>query len=284
MNKKSLILFTYISLVLAFLIFALTAVYYYQAIRTPFSPDSDKIIVIPAKTSGLEIGEILQSNKIISNKWLFVFAKTFSTDRRPLRAGEYNIAADSTMLEVIDFLRNGKTIIHSLFIPEGLTSREIVNIINTDQSLSGNVIGLPTEGSLMPDTYYFMLGDNRQSVISRMRRQMLRALVKLWREKSDNLPYKSPMDILTLASIVEKEASASEREHIAGVFINRLRKKMPLQSDATVIYAATEGKKELDRILTKGDFTDKNGYNNKDVKIQETDTHSAIKGVDHHTQ
>ena len=121
---------------------------------------------------------------------------------------------------------------------------------------------MPPEGSLLPETYHFERNEDRNALIARMTAAMDATLAELWAGRADDLPLDTPEEALVLASIVEKETGiASERPHIAGVFVNRLDRGMPLQSDPTVIYALTLGEGPLDRLLTRADLKTDSPYN-----------------------
>jgi UPF0755 protein len=120
----------------------------------------------------------------------------------------------------------------------------------------------PGEGKLLPETYFYTRGETRFTMINRMADGMQQAVQKLWAQRAADLPYDTIDKALTLASIVEKEtSSATERAHIAGVFVNRLRHGMPLQSDPTVIYAVTNGSGPLGRPISSADLQVKSPYN-----------------------
>lgn len=225
-----------------------------------------KKIVIPQRSDSRTIGKILTENGIIYNKWQFAIPARLLAYGR-LRPGEYEFPPQLTILDVIAILQSGKTIVHKLAIPEGLTSTEIVNIIKAEPLMNGDIPTIPPEGSLLPETYFFNHGDTRENIIARMKKDAEETLSSLWEQRKPNLPFASPNEARTLASIVEKETGkASERQRIAGVFINRLRHGMKLQSDPTVIYALTQGQKTLGRPLTYADLGFSSPYNTYDVK------------------
>jgi len=168
---------------------------------------------------------------------------------------------------VAGLLASGKTVRHRLTIPEGLTSAEIVAIVNDTPELEGGPEPVPSEGSLLPETYFFSLGDKRAAAVERMQRAFSKTLAELWAERASDLPFTGPEDAVTLASIVEKETGREEeRPRIAGVYINRLRLGMRLQADPTVIYALTHGRGPLDRPVGHDDLSVESPYNTYLVK------------------
>jgi UPF0755 protein len=183
-----------------------------------------------------------------------------------VRAGEYAFAAGASVSELFDQLRRGHTVVHRLTVVEGLTVAQVVALVRAEPALSGEVVEWPGEGSLLPDTYHFSLGDSRSGLIQRMRGAMSGALAELWPGRMPGLPLQSVAQAVVLASIVEKETGlAGERPRIAGVFYNRLAAGMRLQSDPTVIYALTNGKAALGRPLTQADLRVESPFNTYQV-------------------
>jgi UPF0755 protein len=147
-------------------------------------------------------------------------------------------------------------------VPEGLTTAEVLALVRDAPALDGDVGPSPGEGELLPDTYVYSYGETRQELIERMRRAMAHTLAQLWKERRHDLPLSSPQDALILASVVEKEtAREEERAHIAGVFINRLKLGMRLQSDPTVLFALASNGGKLERALMHADLSVNSPYN-----------------------
>lgn len=159
-----------------------------------------------------------------------------------LKVGEFAIKPHMSMREVMELFTSGTPIEYAITIPEGWTSFNVIEKLKEIEFLSGAVPLDVPEGSLLADTYNFQRGTPRQDVIQRMQKAQMEFVKKMWETKKQNLPYKSPMEMLILASIVEKEtAVASERPKVASVFVNRLRRGMKLQTDPTVIYGIWGG-------------------------------------------
>jgi UPF0755 protein len=151
---------------------------------------------------------------------------------------------------------------YKITIPEGLTSEQVVDRLHEDTVLTGDIREPPREGSLMPDTYYFERGDTRVSILSRMAKIQAKTVEDVWKARSPDLPIKSPWEMVTLASIVEKETGKTEeRPRVAGVFINRLDKHMRLDSDPTIVYGLALGKGTLGRSITRADLNQSTPYN-----------------------
>jgi UPF0755 protein len=188
------------------------------------------------------IAQALQNARVIHNAALFRLGVQLRRKNTALKAGEYAIPSSSSMADIMGILAGGKSIQHKLTIAEGLTSQMIYDVVRKDPLLTGDAGTLPPEGTLLPETYYYMRGTPRPAILARMTRAQARLLAKLWPARKPNLPFQSPEQAVTLASIVEKEtALPEERRHIAAVFINRLRAGMKLQSDPTIIYGITKG-------------------------------------------
>ncbi|MFN7113873.1 MAG: endolytic transglycosylase MltG [Alphaproteobacteria bacterium] len=176
-------------------------------------------------------------------------------DRGGLKAGEYQMPVTAAPRDILRILQMGKTFQRRITIPEGLMAVEIIALINAADAMTGEITDIPPEGSLLPETYHYTRGTKRSDMVSRMQRSMTAALAELWEKRAEGLPLATPQEAIIFASIVEKEtAIAAERPRVAGVFVNRLRLGMKLQTDPTVIYAITEGKTRLGRPLLRRDL------------------------------
>ena len=219
--------------------------------------------VIINKGSGSSIvASKLKNAGVIDKKWLFKIAARIMKLDKKLKAGEYIFEANSSMYNVLTKLANGDVVYRKITLPEGLTSSQMLDIINNEIFLSGEITLDVKDGELLPETYSFMYGDTKDSVIIQAKEAMKKALEKAWNGRDDKLPIKNIDELLILASIIEKETSIdSERGLVASVFANRLTKRMKLQTDPTVIYAITMGKKKLGRSLKKKDLKIDSPYN-----------------------
>lgn len=238
------------------------AFYASHAIRQPGPLASDRAVVI---AQGLDVDEItaeLQNQGVIESPLLFSLALYAEGARGKLKAGEYLFKQNASLQEVIDTIVQGRAILHSLTIPEGLTSRQIVERLRESDALAGDIHEIPREGALLPETYKFQRGDSRDKLLQKMARDQNQLLDEIWRRRARDLPLASPYELVTLASIVEKETGkADERPRVAGVFINRLRKHMRLQSDPTIVYGLIGGQGSLGRPLTRADVESQTPYN-----------------------
>ena len=227
----------------------------------------ERAVVIPKMSGPAAIGSILSEAGVIGNEDLFTLVVRLLGDDRALRAGEYRFAARLSMREVVDLLTSGRVVQRRLTIAEGLTTTEALRLVDAADGLSGTVETLPAEGGLLPETYYYSLGDSRADLVARMRSSMDEALAAAWATRAEGLSFDSPREALILASIVEKETGiAEERGLVAGVFINRLRRGIRLQSDPTVVYAVTSGQGALGRRLTRADLASDSPYNTYQIR------------------
>jgi UPF0755 protein len=151
---------------------------------------------------------------------------------------------------------------HSVTIPEGLTSEQIVARLSDNDIFAGSVREIPREGTLLPETYKFPRGTSRDQVIQRMQQAQKRVLAEIWERRSPDIPVKTPEQLVTLASIVEKETGKpDERSRVAAVFVNRLKQKIKLQSDPTIIYGLVGGKGTLGRPIKRSEIVQPSPYN-----------------------
>jgi UPF0755 protein len=189
-----------------------------------------------------QIARTLEQAGVIGSAGLFVTAAKLSGATAELKAGEYEFRSRTSMARVLADIRAGRVVRHLVTIPEGWTSEMAVEAVNRQPVLTGTAVA-PPEGSILPDTYQVQRGDDREAVIARMRKARDQLLAELWAKRQPGLPFDTPEEAVTLASIVEKEtALPAERPRIAAVFVNRLRQGMRLESDPTIIYGVSKGR------------------------------------------
>ncbi|MFO1189935.1 MAG: endolytic transglycosylase MltG [Alphaproteobacteria bacterium] len=219
-------------------------------------------IIVPRGAGTRVIAGQLSASGIIHDPWSFLAGAVALGDAGRIKAGEYTFAARASGRDVLAKLVAGDAVIRRLTIAEGLTTAQILAQIQAAEGLDGTIGPRPAEGDLLPETYYYRYGDSRADAVARMRRGMSETLAELWAKRAPDLPLSSPAQAVVLASIVEKETGlAAERGRIAGVFYNRLRLGMRLQSDPTVIYGLTGGAGPLDRPLVRADLERDTPYN-----------------------
>ncbi len=236
--------------------------YLRQAVFAPGTLAEVTTVVVP-KGAGLKVvAEKLRQARVIDKPWLFGLAARMQGLDRRLKAGEYQFEPGVSLDEVIGKLVRGDIFYRRITIPEGLTTGQILYLLASTPELEGEVSMEVKEGELLPETYSYVRGDSKDSIIRQAKEAMNRVIEQSWALKDDGLPLKNKREMLILASIIEKEtAVASERPLVAAVFINRLRLGMRLQTDPSVIYAITEGEFELKRPLTRKDLAMESPYN-----------------------
>lgn len=222
-----------------------------------------KTVVIPKGSSVEQIADRLADAGVIAYPWAFDAAAHATSVAGRLKAGEYEFAAAISPRGVFELLLSGRVVRHKLTIPEGLTSAEIVALVDAAPALEGSIAIPPPEGSILPQTYFYIYGEQRNDLIARMTRAMDKTVEKIWAGRAPNLPFANAQQMVTLASIIEREtARTDERARIAGVYIDRLRIDMPLQADPTVIYGLSDGgRKPLGHPLDHDDVLVDTPYN-----------------------
>lgn len=222
----------------------------------------DRIVNIPRGLGIRDIAGFLQQQGVIDQPLIFIGGVLALKAREGLKAGEYQFKAHASIGDVVATIVEGKVVMHQIGIPEGLTSEQIVARLMDDDALTGNIKEIPAEGSLLPDTYNFTRGTTRAQMIQRMQQAQQRLLRDIWDRRSPDLPLKTPEQLVILASLVEKETGKpEERTRVAAVFVNRLKKKMRLQSDPTIIYGLVGGKGTLGRPLSRSEVEQSTPYN-----------------------
>jgi len=229
-----------------------------------------KTIVIPRGEGTPEIAARLEREGVISNQWLFTAGYRLTriagwTDGGravSLKAGDYQIPQAASARQVIDILVDGRTISYRVTVPEGYTSYQIVERLKGDPNLSGEISEVPDEGTLLPETFVVQRGTSRQSIIDSMRAEAGKLAEKMWAQRQKDLPVSTWKEAVVLASIVEKETGRNdERERVAGVFVNRLRKNMRLDSDPTIRYGIDPGKTPWGKPILMSEKTQKTAHN-----------------------
>jgi UPF0755 protein len=208
------------------------------------------------------MAKVLREEGVISHPQLFRVALMIDPTPKPIKAGEYEVPAHTSMQGLVELLQSGKVVQRRLTVPEGLTTAEIVELVRKTEALSGEISLDLKEGDLLPETYFYSRDDTRDGLLLRMKEAMEKALDEAWRKRAAGLPLANRREALVLASIIEKETAVpAERAKVAAVFLNRLRIKMKLESDPTTIYGLTLGKSQLNRELTRADIQSTSPYN-----------------------
>ena len=223
----------------------------------------DKVVNIPPREGMTDIGDLLLREGVTkADRWSFIGGVLALNARTSLKSGEFLFRKNASLSDVIDTIVEGKVVQHAFTIPEGLTSEQIVQRLQDNDIFTGSLREVPREGTLLPDTYKFPRGTQREQVIQRMQQAQKRLLGEVWEHRNPDLPLRSPEQLVTLASIVEKETGrADERSRVASVFVNRLRQKIKLQSDPTIIYGLVGGKGTLGRPIKRSEIQQPTPYN-----------------------
>jgi len=233
-----------------------------QRFESPGPLTQDKVVDIPRGLGIRDISEVLLREGVIDQPWVFIGGVLVLKARGDLKHGEYQFTKGASLADVVNTIIENKVVQHALTIPEGLTSEQIVARLLENNALSGQVKEIPREGTLLPETYKFTRGMARGQIIQRMQQASRRLVQEVWEHRMADLPVKSPEQLVTLASIVEKETGKpDERSRVASVFVNRLKNKMKLQSDPTIIYGLTGGKGSLGRPIMKSEIEQPTPYN-----------------------
>ncbi len=269
MKKSVLILI--LSLILFFVNFTLEFIRYADA---PATDGNNKTILMILPGWGLnKVTDALEEAGLVKSPLKFKLLAILNSSHKKIRAGEYQFAYSASPKEILDIMVSGKIYLHRVTIPEGYTLRQIaaevaktglvgekafVTAAADQEFIRKKVPDAPSlEGYLFPDTYYFPKGVTAQSVLSAMTDRTYAVFRPEWRERAKEIGF-SVHQILTLASVIEKETGlASERPIISSVFHNRLKHKMRLDSDPTVIY----GIENFNGNITRKDLETPTPYN-----------------------
>jgi len=232
--------------------------------NSDYSPPKDSYLILDQPDNLSAVSKVFIANNISSQiKNDFFLTKVVIKIARllgyKLKFGEYDIPAKVSLWNAIKMLSQKEPVLHKICIPEGFSVHRTLKKLKENKFLRGEITSIPEEGSLMPDTYCFKYPTTRQRIIDRAQKAMSDFLEKEWPNKSENCFLKTPQEVLTLASIVEKESNI-ELDVIAGMYFNRLKVGMKLQACPTAIYAMVRGQK-FPRNLTYEDLKFDSPYN-----------------------
>ncbi|TAN60302.1 MAG: endolytic transglycosylase MltG [Magnetospirillum sp.] len=224
-------------------------------------PLAQPVSVIIPKGAGTElIAQSLEGAGVISSRWIFAVGAKLR--HASLKAGEYAFPARVSPEEAMRLIAEGKVVMHKLTVAEGLTVRQVKELVVEADFLAGPVTRKVAEGWLLPETWHMTRDEPRDDVLARMEKAMRQTVDVLWVARAPGLPLRSKEEALVLASMVEREtAIEAERPRVAAVFYNRLARHMRLQSDPTVIYGLSDGMGELKRSLTRDDLMTRHPWN-----------------------
>ncbi len=223
----------------------------------------DKVVNIPRGYGMRDVADLLMREGVIDQPYVFIAGAVVLKSRgEELKFGEYEFQKEASLRDVASTIVEGKVVQHQLTVAEGLTSEQIVARLLENDVLTGNIKEIPREGTLLPETYKFTRGTSREQLIQRMQQAQRKAIQEIWDRRMPDLPLKSPDQLVVLASIVEKETGKpEERTRVASVFLNRLKTRMKLQSDPTIIYGLVGGKGSLGRPIMRSEIEQHTPYN-----------------------
>ena len=232
------------------------------------------IVVEPGASFQSIVPALVAKNVIASgvNDEIFPIAVRLAGKAGDLQTGEFAFRPGISMREVMEELTEGRPVVHKVVFPEGWTVWQMWERLVEKRNaglLKGELPEMPPEGSLLPATYTFTRGKAAADVVAEMRRERDRAVERIWQDRDPDLPISSKEEMVTLASIVEKETGQDgERGRVAAVFHNRLRRNMRLDSDPTIIYARWGGQGKPDGYggLRRSDLAVRSPYNTRRVK------------------
>jgi UPF0755 protein len=231
-------------------------------LKEPGPLPADKVVYFPPRSDLVEMVAQLEREGVVDSPGLLNFALLVEGARNKLKPGEYLFKKKVSMREAIDELVAGRQIMHSLTVPEGLTSEQIAQRLRESDLLIGDIVEAPKEGALLPETYKFPRGFPRARLVAKMQEDQRKVVEQIWAKRAKDLPLRTPYELVTLASIVEKETGKTEeRPRVAAVFVNRLRKGMRLQSDPTIVYGLVGGKATLGRGILRSEIEKWTPYN-----------------------
>ncbi len=260
-------------LTLLFAVMLMTAgglAWFEHAVTTSGPLQDKRIIAIPSGDSSRMIAERLEQQGAIASQTLFLakfmsdnaIARLSGGREKHLKAGDYEISPGASVEQIIAKLTEGRSLLYAVTLPEGLTSYEIVRRLLNDANLSGEVAQVPAEGSLLPETFKVPRSTSRAQVLALLRKEQESFLEAQWETRAPDLPFSTKHEALVLASIVEKESGPrDDPAEVAGVFVNRLRKGMRLQSDPTILYGKFGPEVAWGSKIYRSDIQKKTAYN-----------------------
>ena len=247
-DKKMLYLIAFAGLLTIFMGAAL-ALYsavnykYERAFKVSEAEASTPYVFNVPKGSGLSsIAARLEKEELIESAFIFKLVTKMRGNEAKFKAGEFPLERGQSMAAIYENLVNGKAVQYPITLPEGLTSAMIMRSLDGFDALTDDNPKTPAEGTLLPETYNVPKGMSQSAFVAQLARAQTDLLDEIWDKRAPDLPIKTRKEAIILASIVEKETGiGAERDKVAGVFTNRLRRGMRLQSDPTIIYGVSKG-------------------------------------------
>jgi UPF0755 protein len=232
----------------------------HEAYRAPGPLQATRAVVIPPAGT-LAAAQTLKADGAIGNPLIFRVAAWLTRKQGPIHAGEFAIPARASLWQILFILRFAPPVEHQVTFPEGLTAIQIAKILNAAKAATGAVVP-PPEGSILPQTYDYLLNTPRPAILARAGQALQTALNLAWSRRDSSIPLTSPAQAVILASIVQEETPIpAELPKIAAVYENRMVLNMRLQADPTVIYAASHGAVAAGLPITRADLGNPSPYN-----------------------
>ncbi|MEE2695177.1 MAG: endolytic transglycosylase MltG [Pseudomonadota bacterium] len=221
----------------------------------------DKTIIITPGMKLKEIAEDLYNSGIIDNKQIFIIWTRINLSEKKLKFGEYFFEEKVSVSDTLKKLTEGESLHRKLTIVEGWSKNDLLihlNRLNLDEGLALGDI----PNNIIANTYFYQVTDNPKKIIEDIKLISKKIAKSVWNNRDETIPLRNPSEMFILASIVEKETSLKkEKAIISGVFYNRFKENMRLQSDPTVVYAITLGKKKMHRKLLRKDLKFQSEFN-----------------------
>jgi UPF0755 protein len=211
--------------------------FFTSAIARPGPNAEPETFTVERGASGAQIAAALQRQGLINDSLHFRIANRLYGSGGTLQAGEYQVPAHASVRQIVEMMTSGDALQHAITFHEGITIAAAMKIIEESDVLTGDMPDAPPEGSILPETYHVQRGMTRAALLQQMRDARDQAVAEIWAGRRADLPISTPEELVTLASIVERETGVpTERPQVAAVFVNRLRYPMRLESDPTIIY------------------------------------------------
>ena len=233
---------TSIVTILGALILGAYAMVNYRYEATPKGEAAETVFEVPRGSGLSSIAARLEKDGLIKSAFVFKFVTKLRGNEANFKAGEFIITQPASMSKIYETLAEGKAVLYPFTAPEGLTSAQIMRAMERIETLTGDMPETPAEGTMLPETYMTPRGMSRSALVKKMQDAQTKIIDELWDKRQEGLPLKTKEEAIILASIVEKETGVgAERDVVAGVFINRLKIGMKLQTDPTIIYGISKG-------------------------------------------
>lgn len=233
-----------------------------ESFDAPGASTTETRVLIERGANPASVARMLEAEGLLEDGMSFRLLTRLTEKGGKIRAGEFLVPPGASPRELLTLFTEGPTVVRKFTVPEGATTAEALAIVAGADGLVGAVPADVPEGALLPETYHYAWNDTREDAVARMRAAMAKTVANAMATRPEGHPVKTADDLITLASIVEKETGlAEERPRVAAVFVNRLNRKMLLQSDPTTIYAITRGAERLGRKLTYADLRRDDPYN-----------------------